>query len=103
VLSVAGTALAARLTPISEGAAIGLLSATGALATVLGTFAGGPLVHNFGYGIVPWLAIGGLGIAGAITLAPPYPPSVRDPAGDSSEASSFTQTKAAGAPPGPQC
>jgi MFS family permease len=103
VLSVAGTALAARLTPISEGAAIGLLSATGALATVLGTFAGGPLVHNFGYGIVPWLAIGGLGVAEAITFTRSYSPSTRDPANDGSEASSFSQTKAAGAPPGPQC
>ncbi len=102
VLSVAGTALAARLTPISEGAAIGLLSATGALATVLGTFAGGPLVHKFGYGIVPWLAMGGLGIAVAITFTHPYPPSARDSANDSSEASSIPQTKAAGAPPGPQ-
>lgn len=34
--AVAGTGFAARLTPIGEGAAIGLLSATGALATVLG-------------------------------------------------------------------
>jgi MFS family permease len=69
VLSVSGTALAARLTPISEGAAIGLLSAVGALATVLGTFAGGPLVREFGYSIVPWLAIGGLAIAEVIALS----------------------------------
>jgi MFS family permease len=68
VLSVSGTALAARLTPIGEGAAIGLLSAAGALATVLGTFAGGPLVREFGYSVVPWLAIGGLAIAEAITF-----------------------------------
>jgi MFS family permease len=60
VISVSGTALAARLTPISEGAAIGLLSASGALATVAGTFCGGPLVHAFGFGVVPVLALAGL-------------------------------------------
>jgi MFS family permease len=63
VLSVSGTALAARLTPIGEGAAIGLLNASGALATIIGTFASGPLVLASGYEFVPLLAIGGLAIA----------------------------------------
>ncbi|HTC07258.1 MAG TPA: MFS transporter [Acetobacteraceae bacterium] len=63
VISVAGTTLAARLTPIGEGAAIGLLSAIGALATVLGTFAGGPLVRGLGYGVLPVMALVGLGLA----------------------------------------
>lgn len=65
VMSVSGTTLAARLAPIGEGAAIGLLSAAGALATVLGTFAGGPLVRYLGYWVVPVLAILGLGLAEA--------------------------------------
>jgi predicted MFS family arabinose efflux permease len=63
VISVAGTTLAARLTPIGEGAAIGLLSAIGALATVLGTFAGGPLVRGLGYGVLPVMALVGLALA----------------------------------------
>jgi predicted MFS family arabinose efflux permease len=63
VLSVAGTGLAARLTPVGEGAAMGLLAAAGAIATVLGTFAGGPLVEAFGYRAVPPAALAGLGIA----------------------------------------
>jgi MFS family permease len=57
VLSVSGTGLAARLTPISEGAAMGLLAASNALATVFGTFLGGPLVEAFGYKIVPLIAV----------------------------------------------
>jgi MFS family permease len=60
VLSVSGTALAAGLTPISEGAAIGLLNASGALAMVAGTFLGGPMVRLFGYASLPPLAIAGL-------------------------------------------
>lgn len=60
ILSVAGTDLAARLAPMGEGAAMGLFNASQALATVFGTFAAGPLVHVFGYGIVPALALAGL-------------------------------------------
>lgn len=67
-ISVSGTSLAARLTPIGEGAAIGLLSAIGALATVLGTFAGGPLVRAFGYGTTPLIALAGLGCAELVML-----------------------------------
>jgi MFS family permease len=60
VLSVSSTGLAARLTPIGEGAAMGLLAAVGAVATVLGTFLGGPLVETFGYRVVPMIALAGL-------------------------------------------
>jgi predicted MFS family arabinose efflux permease len=66
VLSVSGTGLAARLTPIGEGAAMGLLAASNAVATVLGTFLGGPLVEAFGYKIVPLIAVAAL--AGAEIL-----------------------------------
>lgn len=68
VISVSGTTLAARLTPIGEGAAIGLLSATGGLATVLGTFAGGPMVRAFGYGVAPTLGLAGMGLAGLLMI-----------------------------------
>jgi MFS family permease len=66
VLSVSGTVLVARLTPIGEGAAMGLLAASGAVATVLGTFLGGPLVEALGYPVVPLVALTGL--AGAELL-----------------------------------
>lgn len=63
VLSVAGTGLAARLTPVGEGAAMGMLAAVGAVATVVGSFAGGPLVEAFGYRVVPLAALAGLAMA----------------------------------------
>ena len=63
VLSVSGTGLAARLTPIGEGAAMGLLAASNALATVGGTFLGGPLVGALGYRVVPLVALAGLAAA----------------------------------------
>lgn len=66
ILSVSGTNLAASLTTGSEGTAMGMLNASGALATVLGTFAAGPLVRVFGYGIVPALAL--LGLFAALLL-----------------------------------
>ncbi|HQU16186.1 MAG: MFS transporter [Gammaproteobacteria bacterium] len=66
ILSVSGTDLAARLAPMGEGAAMGLFNASQALATVLGTFAAGPLVHVFGYGVIPVLALAGLLAAGAL-------------------------------------
>lgn len=45
VLSVSGTGLAAALTPIGEGAAMGLLAMSSAIATLLGTALAGPLVE----------------------------------------------------------
>jgi MFS family permease len=66
LLSVAGTGLAARLTPIGEGAAIGLLSATGALATVLGNVIAGPVVREFGYPVALIAGLLGMVVAAAI-------------------------------------
>lgn len=82
ILSVSGTNLAASLTTGSEGTAMGMFNASGALATVLGTFAGGPLVRVFGYGVVPVLAIAGLLAAlflGSGLREPDPPGSTRDP------------------------
>jgi MFS family permease len=67
LLSVAGTGLAARLTPIGEGAAMGLLSATGALATVLGTVIAGPAVRELGYPAA--IVAGLLGVAVSAAIA----------------------------------
>jgi MFS family permease len=67
LLSVAGTGLAARLTPIGEGAAMGLLSATGALATVVGTVVAGPAVRELGYSAA--IVAGLLGVAVSAAIA----------------------------------
>lgn len=66
LLSVAGTGLAAHLAPFSEGAAMGLFNAALAAATVIGTFASGPLVHHFGFAVIPVMAL--IGIVCAIVL-----------------------------------
>jgi predicted MFS family arabinose efflux permease len=60
LLSVSGTDLAARLTPFSEGAAVGLLNAAFALATAVGIVFSGPLVANWGYKTIPATALAGL-------------------------------------------
>lgn len=57
ILSVAGTNLAASLTPVSEGAAMGLLNSALSSATVIGALASAPLLTIFGN---KYLAISGL-------------------------------------------
>ena len=78
LLSVAGTGLAARLTPIGEGAAIGLLSAAGALATVVGTVVAGPAVREFGYSVALVAGVVGIVVSAAIARGglPPADPVV---------------------------
>ena len=58
--SISGTTLTARLTPFSQGAAMGLFNASGAVATVVGTFLGGPLVQFIGYPALSAMAILGI-------------------------------------------
>ncbi|WP_308388761.1 MFS transporter [Acidithiobacillus sp. AMEEHan] len=58
--SISGMTLTARLTPFSQGSAMGLFNASGAIATVLGTFLGGPLVASIGYPILSILALVGI-------------------------------------------
>lgn len=60
LLSVSGTDLAARLTPFSEGAAVGLLNVSIALATAVGIVCSGPLVAIWGYKTIPTTALAGL-------------------------------------------
>lgn len=60
ILSVSGTGLTARLTPFSQGAAMGLFNAALAGATVIGTLISGPMVEKFGYAVIPLLALAGL-------------------------------------------
>jgi len=63
LLSVSGTDLGARLTPFSEGAAVGLLNAALALATAVGIVLSGPLVDRWGYKTIPVTALAGLAAA----------------------------------------
>jgi MFS family permease len=63
LLSVSGTDLGARLTPFSEGAAVGLLNAALALATAVGIVVSGPLVEHWGYASIPVTALAGLAAA----------------------------------------
>jgi MFS family permease len=81
LLSVAGTGLAARLTPIGEGAAIGLLSATGAVATVIGTVVAGPIVRALGYPVALYAGLLGVVVAAAIARGglPPLDPATPTP------------------------
>ncbi len=58
--SISGTTLTARLTPFSQGEAMGLFNASGAVATVMGTFLAGPLVHLIGYPSLSALALVGI-------------------------------------------
>ncbi len=68
VLSVSGTGLAARMgSHVGEGAAMGLLAASSAIATLLGIVLTGPLVETFGYRVIPLIAIAGLSIAAVLT------------------------------------
>lgn len=63
ILSVSATNLAAQLTPVSEGAAMGLFNMAFALATVIGAFASGPLIAAFGYQAITIVAMCGLGLS----------------------------------------
>ncbi len=68
VISVTGTTLTAELTTVSEGEAMGLYNASSAIATVLGTFAGAPLVNIIGYSAISILGSAGLIIALLFTI-----------------------------------
>ncbi len=67
LLSVSATGLAASLTPVGEGAAMGLLASSSAIATVLGTALAAPLVQALGFAVVAPLALVGLLGAAALT------------------------------------
>ncbi|OYV75394.1 MAG: MFS transporter, partial [Acidithiobacillus ferrivorans] len=57
---ISGTTLTARLTPFSQGEAMGLFNASGAVATVMGTFLAGPLVQIIGYPSLSAMALVGI-------------------------------------------
>lgn len=68
-LIVAGTAFAAQLTDMNEGAAVGLFNATTAIASVLSALGAGLLAEYFSYKSVP-LVGAVLCVAGVVTLMP---------------------------------
>ncbi len=67
ILSVTGTTLTAELAPVNEGEAMGVFNASGAVATVLGTFLSGPLIHIWGYIMISILGCVGLGLSLILT------------------------------------
>ncbi|MDD5004249.1 MAG: MFS transporter, partial [Acidithiobacillus sp.] len=79
--SISGTSLTARLTPFSQGEAMGLFNASGAVATVMGTFLGGPLVQFIGYPSLSAIALVGIlvgWLAGHGLQTPDAAPAIHD-------------------------
>jgi DHA1 family tetracycline resistance protein-like MFS transporter len=62
LLSVGGTALTARLSPVGEGEGLGIFNAVTALAGVVGAGLGGWVAGQWGYSAVSGLAAGGVGL-----------------------------------------
>lgn len=74
-MSVGGTALAARLSTLGEGEALGIYNAATAVAGVLGAMAGGWLAGAWGDGAAPALAVVGVATGLALVrLLPGDPP-----------------------------
>ncbi len=71
-LSVAGTAMAAELSPVGKGAGLGIFNAATAVAGVAGAAAAGWAASLWGYTAVAMLALGGVafGLAWAIAAPP---------------------------------
>lgn len=62
LMSVSGTALAARLAIIGEGQGLGIFNALTAAAGILGALVGGWAAGAWGYGSITVLALGGVAI-----------------------------------------
>jgi MFS family permease len=66
-LTVAGTALAAQLSPVSQGEAMGIFNAMTAGAGVIGSVLGGWAASTWGYAAAPAVAVGGVGLGLAVS------------------------------------
>jgi MFS transporter, DHA1 family, tetracycline resistance protein len=62
LLSVSGTALAARRSPVGKGEGLGIFNAVTALAGVVGAILGGWAAEAWGYGAVSGVAAFGVGV-----------------------------------------
>ena len=71
LLIVSGSDLTAHLGATEEGAAFGVFNAAAAVAGVVGTLAGAPVMEYFGYAGLVWLGVGGLLAALMIAGAAP--------------------------------
>lgn len=69
LLSVSGTTLTARLSPVGEGIGMGVFNATTALASVVGAAAGGLVAGTMGYVEVSALAAAGNAVGLVLSLA----------------------------------
>ena len=69
LLSVTGTALAAHFSPVGEGEGMGIFNATTSLAGVCGAVLGGWLAGQWGYDATSGMAIVGVAVGLALTLA----------------------------------
>jgi MFS family permease len=69
LLSVGGTALTARLSPVGEGEGLGIFNAATALAGVVGAALGGWAAGQWGYSAVSGLAAAGVGLGLLLLLA----------------------------------
>jgi MFS family permease len=68
LLTVAGTALAAQLSPVSQGEAMGIFNAMTAGAGVIGSVLGGWAASTWGYAAAPAVALGGVGLGLALSV-----------------------------------
>jgi len=80
LLTVAGTALAAQLSPVSQGEAMGIFNAMTAGAGVIGSALGGWAASTWGYAAAPAVALGGVGLGLALSavVGSGRPQSVQD-------------------------
>jgi len=62
LMSVSGTTLAARLSPVGEGQGLGIFNAITAVAGVLGALLGGWAAGLWGYNAIVLLALGGVAL-----------------------------------------
>jgi len=69
LLSVSGTALTARLSPIGEGEGMGIFNAATALSSVIGAALGGWIAGRWGYSGAIVLAMGGVSLGLILSLS----------------------------------
>jgi DHA1 family tetracycline resistance protein-like MFS transporter len=72
LMSVSGTALAARLSPVGEGEGMGIFNALTALSGVIGAVLGGWAAGIWGYNAITLFAVSGVALGLALSTALPH-------------------------------